>query len=47
MARLLNCNPSAPDTWPTEMIDRLITLEERGGYRALLLELDRLMVIVR
>lgn len=40
MARMLDLHPSRYETWPWEMIDRLIELENRGGRRKLLLELD-------
>jgi hypothetical protein len=43
MAQLLNLHPERPDTWPTELLDRLALLEMERGREALLREVTRLL----
>lgn len=39
MAAHLNCDPGRPDTWPLEMIGRLIALKRHRGQERLNKEL--------
>jgi len=39
MARRLNLSPHHPESWPIEILDRLIELEKSEGRQALLKEL--------
>jgi hypothetical protein len=46
MAELLGLNPN-PETWPIEMLDRLVRLEVIKGRRELLFEIAKLARRIR
>lgn len=43
VARLFNCDPSRPDTWPNETIDGIIYKAERAAEQTAQDEVRRLM----
>lgn len=43
MASFMNLHPDMPETWPMEMLDRLIHIEKQDGREHLYRELGRMM----
>ena len=42
MARLLGYNPNAPETWPLDLIDRLINFEKAEGWDRLFHKINQM-----
>lgn len=42
MSAYLGCNPHQPDTWPMEILDRLIAVEKEKGKEGLMTEVNKL-----
>lgn len=43
MARYLDLCPNKPETWPINILDRLICIEQEEGFEALIKEIRSLM----
>ena len=43
MAMMLGLDPSAPESWPLDIIDRLIAGEQKHGFDWLFTEINKMM----